>query len=171
MEKNKPTRIFIVEDDEIYARILKKKLETEGFEVQHFSTGEQMISSWEDDPEIILLDYNLGKAMNGEKILHFIRRISKSLPVIALTATNDETKPTDIARATTMLKLGAIDFIVKDKEAFPNLLKTIRQVLETRILREEMSKNKIRVKKYQQHLLIFILSIALVAMTLLWLFS
>jgi DNA-binding NtrC family response regulator len=172
METNKPIRIFIVEDSEIYARSLKKKLESEGFEVQHFSTGEQMISSWEDDPDIILLDYNieseLGVAMNGEKILRFIRRISRNLPVITLTATND-----DIGMATNMLKLGAVDFIVKrkDQEAFPDLLKTIRQVLEARILREEMSKNKIRVKKYQQHLVIFILSIALAAMTLLWLLS
>jgi DNA-binding NtrC family response regulator len=169
MEKNKPTRIFIVEDDEFYARMLKKTLETEGYEIQLFTSGEQMISSWEKDPDIILLDYNiesdLGVAMNGEKILRFIRRISKSLPVITLTATKD------IGKATSMLKLGAVDFIVKSEEGLLNLKKTISQVLEARILREEMSSNKIRVKKYQQHLVIFILSIALVAMTLLWLFS
>ena len=169
MEKNRPTRIFIVEDDEMYSLILKRALEQEGYEIQIFNSGEQMISSWEEDPDIILLDYyitsNLGIAMNGEKILRFIRRISKSLPVIALTAAPDITK------ATSMLKLGAIDFIVKDIEGLPNLLKTISQVLEAGKLREEMVKNKIMIKKYKQHFLIIVLSIALLAMTLLWLFS
>ena len=171
MEKNKPIKIFIVEDDKFYAKLMKKALELEKYEVELFSSGEQMISSWDEDPDIILLDYyiktDLGVAMNGDRILRFIRRISKSIPVIALTATPD------ITRATGMLKLGAVDFIVKGvgEEAMPDLLKTIRQVLEAKILREEMLQNKLKIKKYKRHFTIFVLIIALAAMTLLWLLS
>jgi DNA-binding NtrC family response regulator len=169
MEKNKPTKIFIVEDDVMYGKFLQKALEQKEYEVDVFQTGEQMISSWEEDPDVILLDYfiesHLGVAMNGEKILRFIRRISKSLPVIALTATPD------IGKATGMLKLGAVDFIVKDKEVLPNLQKTISQVLEARKLREELTRNKMQVKKYRQRFVIIVLIVALAAMTLLWLYS
>lgn len=169
MEKNSPVRIFIVEDNEMFAETLKVSLEMHGFDVRKFNSGEEMISEWEEDPDIILLDYyiesQLGVAMNGEKILRFIRRISKSLPVVVLTSN------TDIGEATRMLKLGAIDFIVKDDELMDNLLKTINQTLETIRLRKEMNRNRQQVQKYGQHFLIIVLIIALAAMTLLWIYS
>jgi DNA-binding NtrC family response regulator len=169
MEKIKPIRIFIVEDDPMYARLMQRALEQQKYEVHVFTTGEEMISTWEEDPDIILLDYYIepsqGVYMNGEKILRFIRRISKSLPVISLTATPD------ISRATEMLKLGAVDFIVKDTEGIKNLQNTISQILEARKLQEDMANNKMQIQKYRQRFAIFVLIIALAAVTLLWLFS
>ena len=171
MEKSKPVRIFLVEDDAVYSAIISTALRLQGFEVETYQLGEHMISAWEEDPDIILLDYNLnsplGVAMNGEKILRFIRRISKSLPVIVLTSNKD------ISDATRMLKLGAIDFIVKGQKDndVATLLKTISQVLEARKIREELARNRIVVKKYRQHFFIILLLVALAAMTVLWLFS
>lgn len=177
MENNKKITVFIVEDNVMYSKILKKALETRNYEVQVFHTGEEMISAWEEDPDIILLDYFINPEheivyMNGEKILRFIRRISRSLPVIVLTASDDAlTASDDISRATRMLKLGAIDFIVKGQGELPNLERTITQVIETRRLREEMQRNKMQMKKYRQRFLVIFLSVALAAMTLLWLYS
>lgn len=169
MENNKPYTIFIVEDDEMFAESLRVSLEMQGYLIHTFRSGEQMISFWEDDPDIILLDYFIesdhGVAMNGDKILRFIRRISKSLPVIMLTSNSD------IGQATALLKEGAIDFIVKDDELLPNLLKTLNQVFDSMKLRREMARNKQNIKKYKQRFLVIVLIIALAAMTLLWLFS
>ncbi len=169
MEKIKPIRIFIVEDDAMYARLMQRALEQQNYEVHVFPSGEEMISSWEEDPDIILLDYYIepeqGVHMNGEKILRFIRRISKSLPVISLTATPD------ISRATGMLKLGAVDFIVKDTEGIKNLQNTISQILEARKLQEDMARNQMQIRKYKQHFVTIVLIIALAAVTLLWLYS
>ncbi len=171
MEKSKPVRIFLVEDDAVYSAIISTALRMHGFEVETYQLGEHMISAWEEDPDIILLDYNLsshlGVAMNGEKILRFIRRISKSLPVIVLTSNQD------ISDATRMLKLGAIDFIVKGQKDndVASLLKTISQVQEARKIREELARNRMVVKKYRQHFFIILLLVALAAMTVLWLFS
>ena len=171
MEKSKPVRIFLVEDEPVYSAIMSAALRMHGYEVETFQLGEHMISAWEEDPDIILLDYNLisplGEAMNGEKILRFIRRISKSLPVIMLT------KNKDISDATRLLKLGAIDFIVKGKNEadVETLLKTIGQVQEARKIREELARNRMVVKKYRQHFFTILLLVALAAMTVLWLFS
>lgn len=169
METAKPSTIFIVEDNEMFSESLRIALEMQGYTVHTFRSGEHMISFWEDDPDIILLDYFIesdqGVAMNGDKILRFIRRISKSLPVIILTSN------TDISQATAILKEGAVDFIVKDEDFLPNLQKTLHQVLDSVKLRKEIAGNKQKIRKYRQHFLLIILIIALAAMTLLWLFS
>ena len=57
METNKPSTIFIVEDNEMFAETLRISLEKLGYVVHTFNSGEQMISYWEEDPDIILLDY------------------------------------------------------------------------------------------------------------------
>jgi len=169
MENSKPATIFIVEDNEMFSETLRIALEMKGYNVFTFRSGEHMISFWEEDPDIILLDYYIesehGVAMNGDKILRFIRRISKSLPVIILTSN------TDIGEATTLLKEGAVDFIVKDEELLPNLSKTLGQVHDSVKLRQEMARNKSQIKKYRQRFLVIVLIVALAAMTLLWLYS
>jgi len=169
MENTKHATIFIVEDNEMFSETLRVSLEMQGYIVHTFPSGEHMISFWEEDPDIILLDYYIeskhGVAMNGDKILKFIRRINKSLPVIVLTSN------TDIGEATAMLKQGAVDFIIKDEELLPNLQKTLSQVCESVRLRQEMTRNKGQIKKYKEHFLVIVLIIALAAITLLWLYS
>ena len=169
MKKIEGSTIFMVEDNELFAETLAISLRNLGYVVRTFRSGEQMISSWEVDPDIILLDFyiesKLGVAMNGDKILRFIRRISKSLPVVFLTSN------ADIDNATLLLKLGAVDFIPKDEYLLPNLQKTLHQILNAKLLRQEMAMNKINIKKYRQHFLVICLIIALAAVTILWLSS
>jgi DNA-binding NtrC family response regulator len=169
MEKTDSTTIFIVEDNEMFAESLAISLRNKGYIVHPFRSGEQMISWWEVDPDIILLDYYLdsapGIAMNGDKILRFIRRISKNLPVIILTSNSD------IGDATSLLKQGAIDFILKDDDLLPNLDKTLQQVLDSIKLRKEIAINKQKIKKYRQHFLVIALIVALAAITVLWITS
>lgn len=103
--------------------------------------------------------------MNGEKILRFIRRISKSLPVVMLTSNSD------IGEATSLLKQGAVDFIVKDDDLIANLEKTLKQILDAFKLRQEMAINTLKIKKYKNRFLIIALVVALTAITLLLLYS
>jgi DNA-binding NtrC family response regulator len=169
MEKNNATTIFVVEDNEMFAETLTMSLESQGYIVHAFPSGEHMISFWEEDPDVILLDYYIesaqGVALRGDKILRFIRRISKSLPVAVLTSN------TDIDQATSLLKEGAVDFIVKDENFLTNLNKTLQQILETKKLRQEITQNKLNVKKYRQRFLIICLILALATVTILWLSS
>lgn len=167
MNEPNRTKIFLVEDNELFAEALSISLEDKGYAVKAFSSGEEMISNWEEDPDVILLDYFIdsphGHAMNGNKILHFIRRISKNLPVVILTANSD------IGEATAMLRKGAVDYIIKDDDLDANLIKTLSQILQARQLREEMTANQLKMKKYRQRFLIVCLLIALAVITILWL--
>lgn len=169
MEKTNSINIFLVEDNEIFAEALSLSLQSQGYIVHSFSSGEQMISSWEEDPDIILLDYFIdspqGFSMNGDKILRFIRRISKNLPVVMLTSNSD------IGEATTLLKKGAVDYIIKDEDLPSNLEKTLHQILEAKKLLQEMAVNKSKIKKYRQRFLIICLIIVITAVIILWLTS
>jgi DNA-binding NtrC family response regulator len=159
--------IFIVEDNEMFSETLCISLELQGYTVHAFSSGEQMISFWEEDPDIILLDYFIhskhGDSMNGDKILRFIRKINRSLPVVIMTSN------TDIGEATSLLKKGAVDYILKDEDLQHNLDKTIHHICESKKLRREIAVNSQKIKKYRQHFLVISLIVALAAMTLLWL--
>ncbi|MBI5802521.1 MAG: response regulator [Verrucomicrobia bacterium] len=80
-------KVLIVEDDAIIANIYQRKLQMDGFQVQHAADGElamEMIKC--NQPDIILLDLQLPKA-NGIEVLRFIRarEESKTLPVVVFT--------------------------------------------------------------------------------------
>ena len=80
-------KVLIVEDDAIIASIYQRKLQMDGFQVQHAADGElamEMIKC--SPPSIVLLDLQLPKA-NGIEVLNFIRgrEESKSLPVVVFT--------------------------------------------------------------------------------------
>jgi hypothetical protein len=126
-----------------------------------------MISSWDVDPDIILLDdsksNDFGMAMNNEKILLFIRRINKSLPVIFLQT------PSDVDKAPRMLQSGNIDFIKKDPDVITHLLQAFSRELEARKFREKLSKKKTQIKKYLQYFFSIVLFSTLTALTLFWL--
>ncbi len=80
-------KVLIVEDDAIIANIYQRKLQMDGFQVQHAADGEiamEMIKC--NPPAIILLDLQLPKA-NGIEVLKFIRarEESKLIPVVVFT--------------------------------------------------------------------------------------
>ena len=80
-------KVLIVEDDAIIANIYQRKLQMDGFQVQHAADGElamEMIKC--SAPDIVLLDLQLPKA-NGIEVLKFIRsrEESKVLPVVVFT--------------------------------------------------------------------------------------
>ena len=80
-------KVLIVEDDAIIANIYQRKLQMDGFQVQHAADGElamEMVKC--NPPAIILLDLQLPKA-NGIDVLKFIRarEESKHIPVVVFT--------------------------------------------------------------------------------------
>ena len=80
-------KVLIVEDDAIIANIYQRKLQMDGFQVQHAADGElamEMIKG--NPPAIVLLDLQLPKA-NGIEVLKFIRsrEETKTLPVVVFT--------------------------------------------------------------------------------------
>ena len=106
-----PARILIVEDERIVAASLKLSLEQAGYVVPGSAgTGEQAVSmAMELQPDLILMDINLGSGMDG---VDAVRRIHNNapVPVIFLTAYADRVT---LARAGDVAPFG---FLVKPVE-------------------------------------------------------
>ena len=101
------TRILVVEDNVDLAVGLRNNLEIEGYEVALAHDGAQGLAAVEAAaPDLVVLDLML-PAMDGYRVLHEIRRMRSTLPVLLLTARSEEA---DKVRG---LKLGADDYVTK----------------------------------------------------------
>lgn len=167
--------IIMVEDNTIFAETVKNGLENElGFEVKHFSTGEEMLSFLTNNPsvlpEIFIQDYYLDSivptAKNGGEILQELvqrykqKKMVEDLRVIMLTSSDE------IRRAIELLKKGATDYILKDEVFFDNLKKTILNVLKMKELKAERKHFKEQAESYRKRLITVSIALTLVIIVL-----
>ncbi len=100
--------IFLVEDEDSLAELLKMNLELEGFDVFRFERAEPVLAEMDSTtPDLIVLDVNL-PGMNGFKFMKDIQ--DRNYPVIFLTV-KDDLKDRILG-----FKLGADDYITKPFE-------------------------------------------------------
>jgi len=136
-----PFRIFIVEDDIIFAKIISHHLSLNpDNEVEIFPDGKSLLKNLYKNPALISLDYNL-RDMTGLEVLKQIKEFNPDTPVVIVSGQQD------VATAIELLKKGAYDYILKDqdtKERMWNIIKNIRENVELRqkiaILEEEIGR-------------------------------
>jgi two-component system response regulator ChvI len=123
--KRRPTRIFFVDDDALYAETLVVELAEQGFEVTHFVQAEQLVMALEraDGPDIVLLDWHLPKG-SGIAIAQSLRRRGVKLPVVFLTGRNS------VEYEKQAFQCGAADFVAKTK-GVETLVRRLRRVADT----------------------------------------
>ncbi len=116
------TRILLVEDDRSISRLLQLELEHRGLAVRSVFDGAAALPAIERfTPDAIVLDILL-PGMDGERVLHHIRRRGITTPVVMLTAR-------DAARDKVRnLDLGADDYLTKPFD-IEELLARLRAVL------------------------------------------
>jgi len=124
-----PIRIFIVEDDVIFAKIMSHHLSLNPeYEVELYHDGKSLLKNLYKNPTLISLDYNLPD-MTGLEVLKQIREFNPELPVVIVSGQQD------VATAIELLKKGAYDYVLKDqdtKERLWNITKNIRENLKLR---------------------------------------
>jgi two-component system, OmpR family, alkaline phosphatase synthesis response regulator PhoP len=107
---NKKNSIFIVEDDQIVAKLLKHTLTRRGFSVQVVHNGRDALESLDNSipPNLILLDIILPH-FDGFEILKKIRAKNEwsEVPTIMLTS---KTQELNVVRA---FDCGANDYVTK----------------------------------------------------------
>jgi len=134
-------KIFIVEDDPIYAKVLAYSLsQNPEYDVEVFNTGKDCISNLYKKPDLVSLDYSLPD-FSGLEILTKVKEFNHGIPVIIISGQND------INTAVSLLKEGAYDYIVKDEETKARLWNTVKNAKiqsnlksEVESLREEVGK-------------------------------
>jgi two-component system OmpR family response regulator len=117
-------KIYIVEDNPLYSAVLEQNLLSSGFtDVERFDDGEACLGQMNDQPEVVLLDYQLGvDKMNGIEIFKEIKRKNRDAKVVLL-SDQDEVRV-----AVESLRLGAFDYIIKGKYAMDNLLNALHRI-------------------------------------------
>jgi DNA-binding NtrC family response regulator len=130
--QDQPIKIFVVEDDPMYNRMVKYIMELNpDHEVFSFTTGKECLDNLHLGPSIISLDYSLPD-ITGEEVLRKIKSFNKDIVVVILSGQQD------IATAVKLLKEGAYDYITKDNETKERLLNTLNHVKSNIELKEEV---------------------------------
>ena len=126
-------KIFIVEDDLIYAKILAHHLShNPEYETEIFRDGHSLLKNLYKNPSIISLDYNLPD-MSGMEILKRIQEFNSDLPIIIVSGQQD------ILTAVELLKKGAYDYIIKDQDTKDRLWNIARNIREHINLKQQIS--------------------------------
>jgi CheY-like chemotaxis protein len=118
-------KILLVEDNEVYAKIIKVCLEESGHEVHVFQDGESALKNVEKImPHAILLDIIL-PGISGIVVCKKLKEnpALRSIPVIMLTAKSEAGIVQSAIRA------GANDYITKNND-----IETVWQEIEEKIL-------------------------------------
>ncbi len=133
--------ILIVEDDLGIVELIKEQLESYNYSMHHVQNARDALFYLEDNtPYLILLDYSLPDINGKELVLELLKKHKDIPPFIVVTGQGDE------RIAVEMMKLGARDYIIKDKNFF-DILPTVVQRVDKEI------KNERKLKKIQKELL------------------
>lgn len=128
----KAFKIFVVEDDEWYRRLLVHNLSLNpDYEIQAFDCGKACLAKLNENPDVVTLDYRLPD-MKGLEVLKQIKAMNEDIQVILISEQDD------IAIVVELLKEGAYDYIVKSRDIKERLLNTIHNIRNRSKLKNEL---------------------------------
>ncbi|WP_457653070.1 sigma-54-dependent transcriptional regulator [Rhodocaloribacter sp.] len=126
-------RIFVVDDDRHYARMLSYRLDKNpDYSVKVFDSGEEVLRHMPDDrPDLILLDIMM-PGLDGIEVLRRVREQYPDVLVVMVSAQGV------IDTAVEAMKLGAYDYITKGQDDLVKLDQVVRNVLEKVSMKREL---------------------------------
>jgi PAS domain S-box-containing protein len=126
---NSSPPIIVVEDDESLNHLVQKILQKEGFQTQGALSGTEAIDMTSNCNEaLMLLDYEL-KDMTGKEVIESLSKKNNNIPFVIVTGQGNEMIAVD------MMKLGAVDYLVKGEgfiEILPHVIKRAVQELASK---------------------------------------
>ncbi len=137
-------RIYVVDDDRHYARMLSYRLDKNAnYHVKVFHSGEEVIKNLDDKPDLMLLDIMM-PGIDGVEVLRQMVTRMPEVPVIMVSAQGV------IDTAVEAMKIGAYDYITKGQDDLVKLDSIVRNVLEKVSLEREVETLRSEVsEKYQ----------------------
>jgi len=136
--KTKKLKLFLVDDDVVFLKLLEIEfLEQKEFVVETFSTGELCLDHLSNNPDVIILDYQLDgvekTAMNGIQTLDQIKAVNPDMPVVMLSSQDK------IEVAVDCMHHHALDYVVKSETAFLRLQKIINVLSKYTKMEKELN--------------------------------
>jgi DNA-binding NtrC family response regulator len=151
MQNQKDPLIFIVEDNQVYNKLVVSYLKSKKFErVESFLTGEDCLNNIYKKPDIIIQDYLLD-GINGIDVLKATKKVHPEVEFIFLSGQDS----VDVAINT--MKFGAYDYIVKDQMALKKMADKITKITSVQDLVRSNKRYKVGVTLFFIALAIIIL--------------
>jgi two-component system, NtrC family, response regulator AtoC len=137
----KPFKIFVVEDNEWYNKLLVYTLSLNpDYEIKSFFNGRDLLKDLHELPDIITLDYQLPD-MTGLELFNRIRQENSDAQVILIS------EQSDIDMVVTLLKMGAVDYITKSEDIRERLLNTVKNIRDGIGMKREISSLRREIQK------------------------
>lgn len=134
-----PARILIVEDDDGLARLLQKRLQQLGYEVQTFAHASDAVPTLRSgNIDLMILDYRLPEARTGLEFYEELKHAGHDIPAILITGFANE------ALIITALRAGVKDFVSKSVEFLDYLPEAVGRVLRQRQLERRLAETEAR---------------------------
>ncbi|MFH0987454.1 MAG: response regulator [Patescibacteria group bacterium] len=115
--------ILLIEDEEILANLLVKRLKEEGYNISLAKNGEEGLVRIKDEkPDLILLDIVMPKK-GGFEVLEEMQKNPemKNIPVVVI---SNSGQPVEISRA---LELGVKDYLIKTQFNPEEVIKKVKK--------------------------------------------
>ena len=138
MADNHIIKVFIVEDDDVFANILKLFLEeipNVGFEIHRFATGKECIQNIKLDPHLVILDLNLPD-LSGLELLKQFKKDNGSFKTIVLSGQQK------IEIAIEVYRTGVDYYILKSGSCWDELKNAIDKLTNHICLQKEVERLK-----------------------------
>ncbi|MES2003981.1 MAG: response regulator [Bacteroidota bacterium] len=138
MKNIQPIKLFLVDDDAVYVKLLAIEFTAySNITVETYATGDECLAHLSNNPDIIILDYYLDGvipgAMNGIDTLDKIKAINPDIPVVMLSSQDK------IDVAIDCMHHLAFDYVVKSETAFLRLQKTITTIFKIKKIEKELN--------------------------------
>ena len=135
---NSRIKLFLVDDDALFLKSLEVEfLQHADFLIETFATGELCIAHLSENPDVIILDYQLDgidkNAMNGLETLDKIKAHNPDIPVVMLSSQDK------IDVAINCMHHRAFDYVVKSETAFMRLQKIISTIFSYKKMEKELN--------------------------------
>ncbi len=111
MEKNKPDRLLIVDDEPVITRLVAQRLKGKGYNCETSASATEALRQLDSGEFVLVIsDINM-PGMTGIELLSTVKKSHPDIAFIMLTAVDDHTT------AVRSLELGAFGYIIKPFEA------------------------------------------------------
>ncbi|MGA2975272.1 MAG: ATP-binding protein [Spirochaetia bacterium] len=129
-------RILYIEDDPGLSRLVRARLEAEGYRVEIRATGREGLAAFDEAlHDIVIVDYHLPD-YNGLQVLEALAARGAAVPVIIVTGAGSE------EIAVRAMKLGAADYI--NKESYGKFFQLLPPLIEKTMRQNELARQKQR---------------------------
>jgi len=142
--------VWIIEDDQYLNDIIKRTLEKQGFTCSSFLKANDVTRHLKTLPKgkvnaIMLIDYLLGES-DAVKLLNEINNLGYSVPFVVMTGNGSQ------KTAVELMKLGAMDYIIKEDDFVDQIVRSLKHVSEKISVNKKLQKSKKQLKSYAEKL-------------------